>query len=321
VIEVQVFRKHYFLDKWVLISENREKRPSEFSRKAGHVGLEKSCPFCPGNESLTPKELGRVSSRSGWSIRWFENKFAAVSPNAGGVSQAGSPLFIEEPSFGYHYIIVDTPKHNFPLSSFSKSHMIKLFNVYSALVDSLMSKPKIKYVVLFKNHGAGAGASLSHEHTQIVALTKVPPLFKQEFSSFSRYFKKRRRCLMCDIIRSERREDKRIVFENDSALVLAPFAPLYSLEVFIIPKRHVQLLSDLSDEELKDFVLLLRRVVKRLDSSNIDYNFVLHYSRDRSFHLYLDVIPRLNKHAGFEMSGFVINSVSPETSVKFYRAH
>ena len=321
----QSFRKHYFLNKWVLISENRNKRPSDFGvHVEKKISSGKSCPFCPGNESMTPNELGRIvnhSNKGEWVIRWFSNKFGAVSTNPEQVSSKG--LFIQEPSFGYHYIIVDTNKHGVSWSSLSISHLVKLMKVYSNVVDDLQSKENIKYVVLFKNHGPNAGASLTHEHTQVVALTKVPDLINQEFKSFSNYYRKNKRCFVCDIIKKEKRVGERVVFENKTAVVIAPFAPLYALEVFVVPKRHVSNLSELKEDELRDLAVLMKKVFSKLELRNIDYNFILHHSLKRmskQVHLYFDILPRLNKHAGFEMSGFVINSVSPETSVKFYRS-
>ncbi len=319
----QSFRKHYFLNKWVLISENRSRRPSDFGVKVENkISSNKSCPFCPGNEDMTPNELGRVVDKKGnWIIRWFSNKFGAVSTNPESVSSKS--FFIQELSFGYHYIIVDTNKHGVSWRSLKEPRLVKLMKVYSKVVDDLQSKRRINYVVLFKNHGPNAGASLTHEHTQVVALTKVPDLINQEFKSFSDYYKKNRRCFMCDIIKKEKKVGERIVFENKTAIVIAPFAPLYSLEVFVVPKRHVSELSELKDDELKDLAVLMKRIFSKLESRSIDYNFVLHHGLNRKnskVHLYFDVIPRLNKHAGFEMSGFAINSISPETSVKFYRS-
>ncbi len=319
----QSFRKHYFLNKWVLISENRSKRPSDFGFEVENkISSGKSCPFCPGNESMTPNELGRIVDKKGdWIIRWFSNKFGAVSMNPELVSSKN--FLIQEPSFGYHYIIVDTNKHGVSWSSLKESHLVKLMKVYSNVVDDLQSKKRIKYVILFKNHGPNAGASLTHEHTQVVALTKIPDLINQEFNSFSNYYKKSKKCFMCDIIKKEKKINERVVFENKTAVVIAPFAPLYSLEVFVVPKRHVSELSELREDELKDLVVLMKKIFSKLESRSIDYNFVLHHSlkrKSKKVHLYFDIIPRLNKHAGFEMSGFAINSISPETSVKFYRS-
>lgn len=320
----QSFRKHYFLNKWVLISENRNKRPSDFGVEVEKkVSNSRSCPFCPGNEKMTTAELGRIVGRNkdAWIIRWFSNKFGAVSKSPEKVSSKG--IFTQEPSFGYHYIVVDTNKHGVSWPSLSSSHLVKLMKVYSTVVEDLQSKKNIKYVVLFKNHGPNAGASLTHEHTQVVALTKIPDLIDQEFKSFSNYYKKNKKCFMCDIIKKEKKLNERIVFENKTAVAVAPFAPLYSLEVFVAPKRHVSELSELREDELKDLAVLMRKIFTKLESRNIDYNFVMHHGSNRKsekFHLHFDIIPRLNKHAGFEMSGFVINSISPETSVKFYRS-
>ena len=319
----QEFRKHYFLDEWVLISENRNKRPFDYGKEPKEPVEEKlrKCPFCPGNEYMTPDELGRVVEHGKWIIRWFENKFGAVSLKPEAVKNYKSPLLIQEESFGVHYIIVDTNKHGVSLSGLSQSHIVKLLKVYASLIDKVQAIPKIKYAVLFKNHGADAGASLKHEHSQLVGITKIPVRISQEFKAFKNYRRKFGRCIMCDILKVEKESNERIIFENKSFIALAPFASRYSLEAWVVPKRHVSLMSELTDLELSDLAVLLKKLTKKLDEKNIDYNFLFHHGMKKKdgFHFYIEIMPRLNKHAGFESSGYIINSISPESAVKFYR--
>ena len=317
----QEFRKHYFLDEWVLVSENRNKRPFDYGKEPVEEKLKK-CPFCPGNESMTPNELGRVVEHGKWIIRWFNNKFGAVSLTPEKVNNYKSPLLVQEESFGIHYIIVDTNKHGISLSSLSSSHLVKLLKVYASLIDKVQAISKVKYAVLFKNHGADAGASLKHEHSQLVGITKIPKRISKEFKSFKSYKRKFGRCVMCDVLNVEKKNNERIIFENNSFVALAPFASRYSLGAWLIPKRHVSLMSELTDLELSDLAGLLKKLTKKLDDKNIDYNFLFHHGlkKNDGFHFYIEVMPRLNKHAGFESSGYIINSISPESAVKFYKS-
>ncbi len=335
-------RKHYFLDEWVIIAENRKKRPFEYASKqvkhANQVKAGKSnsksfrkagCPFCLGNEALTPKEKGRIvdpTNKNKWIIRWFNNKFAAVAQsnkksNFKEVNKnLNKELFSSEPAFGVHEIIVETPNHNENLSSLKVSHIKKILNVYTNRINELERIKGIKYVVVFKNHGAEAGASLSHEHTQVIALNKIPIRIKEELDAFKRYKRRNKSCLFCDIIKEEKKAKKRIVLETKNFIVISPFAPRFGLETWILPKKHLNRLSALNNSETIELAKLLKRVILKLDKSSIPYNFVLHYApKGEDFHFYIEIMPRINKHAGFESTGFFINSISPETTAELYR--
>lgn len=300
-------RKDYILDRWVLLSSERAKRPSEFKLKP-FSNNKASCPFCPGHEHMTPRESYVVRKNGKWLIRSFPNKFAAVSPGSGKINS--SKFFNYSDAFGYHEVLVETPDHNKSLADLSLEHLNLVFDSYVKRILAFDSK----YVLVFKNHGAEAGTSILHSHSQVVAYNQVPKLVMDEVKAFRKF----NSCPFCSVIKLESNGPRK-VFENSSFIALTPFASRFPLEVWILPKEHVRSIAELSD--FSGLSSIMKKVLAKLGRINAPYNFFIHNAPGKSdFHFHIEVIPRLSVFGGFEFaSDTVINSVFPEEAAKFYR--
>ncbi len=303
-------RKDYILDRWVYYSPGRRARPKEFQQVKNEE--QKACFFCPGNEALTPPEIGRVGGKS-WKMRWFENKFPAVSEE-GNPKKKSEGIYSHANSYGKHEVIVETPSHSLQLWDLEEDEIITLLNVYKERIRELEKRKNLSYVLVFKNHGAGAGTSIIHSHSQVIATAAVPELVKEEAAS-------KGKCAYCSIILRESKSE-RLCFENSSFVSFAPYASRFSYETWIFPKRHVGRLEQFSKPEMKDFAQILKRSLVKLKEIGSDYNFFIHYSpRKGKMHLHLEITPRISVWAGFELgSGAVINQTLPETAASFYRS-
>ncbi len=306
-------RKDYVLDRWVILSEGRGKRPHEFKHKVKKKE-KKICFFCPGNEKLTPHEIGRVEEDGKWIIRWFPNKFPAVREEGDPIIKTDNTYFTFAAAFGEHEVIAETNDHEKQLWDMPKEHIKKLLDVYKKRIIALSEESK--YVILFKNHGKDAGTSLVHSHTQIASFNKVPVEVQQKVEACKKFD----HCPYCDIINVEKGSFRR-VFENNTFVCFTPYASRFNYEIWFFPKRHVRNLIDLSEEETFDLADLMQRVLAKLKEIDASYNYFLHYAPGgEDLHFHIELTPRLAKWAGFEFcSGTTINSVTPENAAKFYR--
>ena len=310
-----VLRKDYLLERWVYYAADRKKRPREF-KKEQHIVENNVCLFCPGNENLTPKEIGRVEYKNSWKIRWFPNKFPIVE-------NKGTPKFIsknkflkEGMTFGQHEIIAETNEHKKQLSDLSVEHIKELFDVYSLRIKTLLKLKGVKYVTIFKNQGSLAGTSLIHAHTQIVSMPLIPDDVTQKIN----IIKKHKKCPYCNIIKLESKS-KRKIFENKNIIAFCPYASRFNFEVWIYPKRHVKNITVMHNDELYDMASTLKKILLKLKKLNASYNYYLHYApQGQDLHFHIEITPRFEKWGGFELStGAIVNSIMPEDAARFYR--
>lgn len=308
-------RKDYILDRWVIAASVRAKRPKEYKQK-DEVKEPKICVFCPGNENLTPPEIGRIEKNNKWILRWFPNKFPFVEQKGSSKIKTKNKFFISSSGYGKHEVIADTNKHNVQLWDTKKEHINLLFEVIRGRINKLEKIKNIKYVLVFKNHGEKAGTSIIHSHVQIAAISNIPPTIREEIMAAKKY----KKCPYCDIIKIERKS-KRKCFENKTFIAFAPYASRFNYEVWIFPKRHIKRLNELKENETSDLVDILKKVLLKLKELNVSYNFHLHYPpKKEELHFHIEVTPRIAVWAGFEFSsGITINSVMPEIAAEFYR--
>lgn len=323
-------RKDPILGRWVIISVERGKRPTDFvspgQRKRGGF-----CPFCPGNEYTTPPEImairndGSAPNEKGWTLRVMPNKFPALQVG-GHLNKKGEGIYDKMNGVGGHEVIVETPDHNLTLSTISLEAFEDALMAYHARLEELKNDRNIKYVLLFKNEGDAAGASLEHSHTQLIALPIVPRTVKDEINGARDHFGHRERCIFCDIIYQELDDGRRVVMEEEDYIAISPFAPRAPFETWILPKRHESAFAphNGSFESLaRIFQTVLRQIDAILDTP--PYNFVIHTSPldiedNEYYHWHIEIMPKLTKIAGFEWgSGFYINPTPPEEAAKFLR--
>jgi UDPglucose--hexose-1-phosphate uridylyltransferase len=324
-------RKDPVSGRWVIISVERGKRPTDFvspshKRKAGGF-----CPFCPGNEHTAPPEIIAFRPAStppnspGWTLRVVPNKFPALQINVD-ANKMGEGVYDKMNGLGAHEVIIENPDHQLSLSTMPQKAVEDVLWAYYFRLMDLKKDFRLKYVLIFKNEGEIAGASLEHSHSQLIALPIVPVSVKEEMDAAKKYYDSKERCLFCDIISQELETGKRVIYENDRYIALAPFAPREPFETWILPKKHESNYAP-TDKSFSSLAEILQRILKQLDRviDTPPYNFILHTSPFKEetndyYHWHLEIVPKLTKTAGFEWgSGFYINPTPPEESAKFMR--
>ena len=325
-------RKDPVLGRWIIISEERGKRPTDFIVEESRVkgGF---CPLCPGNEATTPPEVlvyGReqegAGNSPGWKVRVVPNKYPALGIHGDLVKQ-GEGLYDRMSGIGAHEVIVESPDHRAVFADLPVEHLSLIFQAYRDRIRDLEQDTRFRYVMVFKNVGRVAGASLEHPHSQLVALPILPRMIVSELDGALSYYKYKERCIYCDIIRQEMQQDIRVVCQNDHFITTTPFAPRTPFEMWILPKQHASSFSKESRSRLRALAGIFAESLQRLSACipNVPYNFALHTLPLRTddldhFHYHFEIVPKLSSIAGFERgTGFYINPMPPETSAQYLR--
>ena len=313
-------RKSYILNRWVIINTERSKRPQDFIKDRPKAKEEGSCPFCPGNEKLTPPEISRIEENGKWQMRVFPNKYPAVTLDGNSETEKEGPFFTRGDGYGKHEIIVETPNHKEMLAELSEERIKQLLELYIQRITALKKVKGIEHIAVFKNFGAEAGSSINHEHSQIIAYNRPSTNVDREARAVLAYWRKHRKCPWCEIIEVERKGPRRC-FENDSFLAFAPYASRFAFEIAIFPKKHFDSLAEINGKELDDLAEILKKILGKLKELNAPYNLYLHESpKGKKLHFHFKVNPRLLSWGGFELStGTIINTVAPEQAAEFYR--
>ncbi len=325
-------RKDPVTGRWVIIATDRAKRPTDFVRDRVQAHKSGFCPFCAGNESKTPPEIlayrsdGSPKNAPGWTLRVVPNKFPALGIE-GSLDRQGEGLYDKMNGIGAHEVIIETPEHELTLATLP---VRRVEDVLWACLDRILDLKKdrrFKYMLIFKNHGDAAGASLEHGHSQLIALPVVPVRVREEVNGAREYYTFKERCIFCDIIRQEADNGIRVIAENSAFIVLSPYAPRFPFEMWIIPKTHQSVFEQSRKPEFEQLAPILKDMLMRLDKV-LDfpaYNFIVHTSpvsesTEDYYHWHLEIMPKLTKVAGFEWgTGFYINPTPPEESAKFLR--
>ncbi len=324
-------RKDPVVGRWVIIATERAQRPSDFAPNPVKT-RGKDCVFCPGNEAKTPPEIlafrppGSPPDTPGWSLRVVSNKFPALRIE-GELEPSGEGLYDRMNGVGAHEVIIEAPDHQGTMASLSPSASADVFWAYRERMLDLKKDPRFAYVLIFKNHGEAAGASLEHSHSQLIATPIVPIMVEEELAGAERHFRLKERCVWCDIIRQERQGDGRVIFERDGFIALSPFAPRFPFEAWILPDLHRSAYEEIAREEVEALAGVVGDLLRQMNQVLGDppFNFMLHTAplKDPAlehFHWHLEIIPKLTRVAGFEWgSGFFINPTPPEEAARYLR--
>ncbi len=322
-------RKDPVTGRWVIISVERGKRPSDFKmrvpeKKGGF------CAFCKGNEYTTPPEImafrpdGSRPNNPGWTLRVVSNKFPVLRIERQ-LNEVSDSIFSKMDGVGAHEVIIENPSHDLTLSTLPMKSVEDTLLAYYLRLSDLKKDIRLKYVLIFKNEGEAAGASLEHSHSQLIALPIVPRRVKEELLNAREYFDSKKKCIFCDIIRQETANKIRVISENEHYISIAPFASTTPFETWILPKKHES--SFVPDGKFSLLAQILQLTLKQIDRVlNLPpYNMMLHISPFQDevndyFHWHIELKPKLTKIAGFEWgSGFYINPTPPEEAAKFMR--
>jgi UDPglucose--hexose-1-phosphate uridylyltransferase len=303
-------RQDYFLKKYVIITPQRAARPQkteksqEFSQKK-----QEDCPFCPNGieKELILKVYPSLSKKYPWSAMAIKNKYPIVSLD--------SPQ-----AYGQHEVIIESPEHDKQLSELSLKQITNLLNVFKHRTEILSRISKIDYILIFKNEGGKAGASLPHSHCQVFASEILPPDLKEEFMAMKKYQGEYQRCPYCDIIKKEEKSP-RLVWANEDVVAFCPAASAYHYETWIFPRRHLDNINDLTQKETISFARVLKKILEKIEQMGLAYNFFLHQViSERNQHFYLKIQPRQSVWGGLELgSGIIVNSLSPEKAAQYLR--
>lgn len=323
-------RKDPVVGRWVIISIERAKRPQEFTPEPS-PRREGVCPLCPGSERMTPPEIlgyrpGGQPNDPNWTLRVVPNKFPALRIE-GELGKAADGIYDRMHGIGAHEVIIESERHDVDLFDLPEKRFQDVLWAYRDRVLDLKNDHRFKSVLIFKNHGASAGASLAHSHSQLIALPVTPKRVMEEMHGCREYYRFRDRCLFCDIVVQEMDQKVRIVEETGEFLAFSPYAPRFPFETWIVPKRHQCAYEMIEGDQAKALAAVFRRTLRRLNLAleNPPFNFIIHSAPflERAadfFHWHIEIMPKLTKVAGFEWgSGFYINPTPPEESAKYLR--
>jgi UDPglucose--hexose-1-phosphate uridylyltransferase len=325
-------RKDPVTGRWVIISTRRRKRPNDFRIERSTALGGTYCPFCPGREDMTPPEVlafrqqGGAANGPGWDLRVVPNKFPALQVE-GTLDREGEGLFDRMNGIGAHEVIIETPDHAKTLATMSEPEIERMLWAFRERILDLKKDRRFRYILIFKNHGASAGASLEHSHSQLIALPIVPDFVREELEGAKRHYEAKERCVFCDIIRQEIADDRRIIQEDADIIALSPYAPRFALETRILPRRHGARFEEAPRQEYEGLARMLKSVLTRMNRTleNPSYNLIIHsspFSEETSefYHWHLELMPKLTRTAGFEWgTGFYINPTSPEEAAQVLR--
>ena len=322
-------RQNLVTKEWYVIATGRARRPDDFVRRKPRPRLPRRssrCPFCAGNESLTPPEVGRIPADGKWQVRVVPNKFSAFSPE-GPADRHVDGLYRWAAGVGVHEVIVETPRHDLIPSQISLEQLRLIMRMYLERYAAALEDNRVQLIILFKNYGEAAGTSLIHPHSQLMATPLVPTHIRYRIEEARRYYDEVGRCVFCDTLRIEAQEKERVVWENDGFLVFSPYACGAPYEVWIMPKRHIPCFSMTTQKELDQLAETLFVVHRKMHAllNDPDFNYVVRVTpKDEryghAFHWYIKYMPRLTKQAGFELgTGMYVNTTLPEDNARYLR--
>jgi len=325
------FRKDLVVERWVIIARARAKRPQSqpARRQTADASL---CPFCAGNESMTPAPVlvlaGNDAPVAGaiWSVRVVPNKYPALTEHGDAVPRQDG-LYQSKHAAGVHEVVIEGPSHVSEIAALSEIEIEQILHAYRLRMLYLRGDSRWRYVLIYKNQGTEAGATLSHGHSQIAALPMVPKESLEEFEGAKNYYATAGRCVYCDIIQRELESNARIVTENDRFIVCCPFASRVAGEIWILPKLHSSHFDSGVSSDLGALAQALREALRRLARCFHEpaFNYFLHSNPLREpenpyYHWHLEILPKLQYFAGFEWgSGFYMNSLAPEEAARLLR--
>jgi UDPglucose--hexose-1-phosphate uridylyltransferase len=323
-------RQNIITREWVIIAQERAKRPHELVAPARPLQTlpqdDPHCPFCPGNEGETTMERFRIAAGDSWQVRVVANKFPALQADGEKVRHIDG-IFRSMTAVGYHEVVIEHPRHDLSPADYSVEETVHVIEAYRQRYLALAQDPRIEAVIIFKNHGEGAGTSLQHPHSQIAATPIVPTQIRHRLEEAIRFFDESGDCVFCTALKRELDDGRRIVTRNKDFVAFIPYAALSPFHLWIYPVQHQSSFDEITSRQIPAFAEVLQAVLAKISRSlnNPDYNFSIrsipaHEGHREYFHWYLTIIPRIARTAGFEIgSGMYINPSIPEESASFLR--
>jgi UDPglucose--hexose-1-phosphate uridylyltransferase len=330
-------RKDIFTHRWVIVEDGNGLQPPDFHFKkfAKDKGF---CPFCEGNEAATPPEVFAIRNRGsspngpGWSVRVVPNNRPRLRIE-GELGRRAEALHDLMNGVGAHEIIAETSRHDRSLHELEIEELSDVIRAYIARIVDLEGDKRVRYVLIFKNHGEGAGANtISHSISQLMALPITPRAVKTKLMIAREYFTLKERCIYCDVLQQELKGRKRLIADNKDFVAFAPFASRFPFEMAVFPKLHSSAFSRIGATQIENLAWILRDLLQKLDQKmgGPPYNLSL-YDRpflrrrgdywktiEEDFHWHIEILPQMFRITGFEWaSGFFYNPVPPEVAARY----
>ncbi|MEW6447489.1 MAG: galactose-1-phosphate uridylyltransferase [Bacillota bacterium] len=325
------WRKDPVIDRWVAVSTERAKRPSDYRRQVEQTKQER-CPLCEGHEGDTPPEvlafrnIGSEPNHPGWWVRVVPNKFPACRVEEDNEVHQ-EDIYFKWRGVGAHEVIIETTDHEPNLVNQTEWQIAEVIWAWRARSLDLRGDKRLKYISIFKNKGSVAGASLEHTHSQLIAVPMVPVEIREELAGVKAYKEARGRCVFCDVWRYEAQSGERVVMEGQHFLSFVPYAARFPFEMWLVPKEHQHDFAQIHEAQVHDLARVLRESLRRLARTVYDppYNMVLHTcpvneTVSDDYHWHIEILPRLTIIAGFELgTGYYINPTPPEMAAAAMR--
>lgn len=324
-------RQNFFTKEWVIIATDRAKKPEELATRRPPQAVPpyvESCPFCPGNEIQAPIELMRYPAdfAEPWLVRVIPNKYAALSSDLQPTRDL-QHLRRHVEGFGFHEVMIEAPDHSSCMAMMPDAHVARILGIYRERYNLLSTDRRITHITIFKNHGAGAGASQPHPHSQLIATPVIPSQVRHRLHEALRHYDDAGECMYCHMVEGEIEDQTRIVMKSELFVAMEAYASPTPFATHIFPLRHMATFGEITSAEIADLARVLRTLLAKIyiGLENPDLNFTVRsgpsdYAGARHFHWYVSVIPRMTRTAGFELgSGMFINSVLPEAAAEFLR--
>ncbi|XP_073005878.1 ADP-glucose phosphorylase [Typha latifolia] len=325
-------RRDAVFGRCVVFSPARARRPSDFRSHSPasnpNPSSKPSCPFCIGREDECAPEIFRIVGGDGgageWKIRVIENLYPALRREAEPPKDVPELGPCKVSGFGFHDVVIETPYHPIRLWDLPVDEVGEVLLAYKERILQLSRHGSVKYVQVFKNHGASAGASMTHSHSQIIGLPLVPPSVSARLNYTKEVFDRTGKCSLCEI------QSKDILIdETDHFSAIVPFAATYAFEIWIVPREHIADFHELDHKKAVDLGGLLKLMLQKLSKQLNDppFNFMIHAAPLELSatclpytHWFLQIVPQLGVIGGFEIgSGCFINPVFPEDAAKVLR--
>ncbi|GAB4296991.1 MAG: galactose-1-phosphate uridylyltransferase [Myxococcota bacterium] len=312
--------------------ERAMKRSSDYEGGLSQSG-NPFCPFCEGNESETPPEIyakrleGSERDGKGWSIRVVPNKYPVLTPEFGEESRGGEGIYKRIGGFGAHEVIIDVARHERSAGNLSETELFDLLATFRLRINELKKEPRLKYVLIFKNQGKWAGATVEHIHTQLVALPIVPQAIKEELSAAERFYGERSKCVYCERLGKELKRSVRLVAKNADFALFAPYVSRTPFELVVTPLKHSECFEASSDKELEALAEIMGEALSKVKGllgdpslNMVLLNSPLHEPTGDYFHWRIEIIPKILTLSALPIGGGVyFNPTPPEVAAEEFR--
>lgn len=314
---------------WVVIATGRAKRPHEFlkAKRPAFSQPKKLCPFeTLHKDVVSVYAIDGEHSKENWWVEVVPNKYPAFGKGVCAVFHTIGP-YQRTDGVGFHEVVI-TRDHNRSIGRMSQEEVGVILRAYQDRYFVLKNDPCVEYISVFHNHGILAGATISHPHSQIIAIPVIPPDIQRSLEGSARYFHRNKTCVHCAMVRHELKEKNRIIYENDVFVVLAPYASKAAFEMRIFPKFHAPHFEEMSSGDREGCADAFRAALAKLYKGlkNPDYNFFIHTAptddsdKFQHYHWHIEIVPKTGVWAGFEIgTGIEISVIAPETAAAFLR--